>query len=221
MSAAPDVSVVIPTHNRRQSLRRTLRALAGQETARSFEVVVVDDGSAPPVTAEDLAPLATARRVDGPGRGRAAGARNAGIAAARGRVVLFTDDDTEPAPDWLETAAAFLDAHPDHVGVEGPVVSPPYDPLYAYSMEVEAPGAHVTCNLGFRADVLERLGGFDEEAFGFHCEDVDLGLRARRIGPIGYANGMEVLHHPRRLTLRQLAGRGRSARGGGRRARSR
>lgn len=209
MPGAPEVSVVIPTRDRHASLRRTLAALSRQVTERAWELVVVDDGSTPAVSAEDLSGVDHARVVPGPGRGRAAGARNAGIAAARAPVVLFTDDDTEPEPGWLETAAAFLDLHPDHVGVEGPVASPPFDPLYGYSIEVDRPGAYVTCNLAFRAQVLQRLGGFDEAAFPIHCEDVDLAFRALRLGPIGFERGMRVVHHPRALTLGQLMARGR------------
>jgi GT2 family glycosyltransferase len=204
----PEISVVIPTRDRHDSLRRTIAALAGQRTDRAFEVVVVDDGSTPPVTAADLAGVADARVVRGPGR-RAAAARNAGIGAARGAVVLFTDDDTEPAPGWLEAAATFLAAHPGHVGVEGVVESPPWDPLYAYSITSDGPGAYLTCNIAFRREALERLGGFDAEAFPFHCEDVDLAMRAERLGPIGFAPEMRILHHPRELTLAQAVRRGR------------
>jgi GT2 family glycosyltransferase len=203
------VSVVIPTRDRHASLARTIAALARQRTGRAWEVVVVDDGSSPPVGSAELAALPVARAVPGRGTGRAAGARNVGIAAARGRLVLFTDDDTEPEPGWLEAAASFLDEHPDHVGVEGPVSSPPFDPLYAYSIESDRPGAYVTCNLAFRAEVLERLGGFDEEEFPLHCEDLDLAFRALRIGPIGFADGMRILHHPRAMSVGEMVRRGR------------
>jgi GT2 family glycosyltransferase len=206
---SPEVSVVIPTRNRHASLRRTLTALAGQRTARDFEIVVVDDGSTPPVGPAELSVAPQARVVPGPRRGRAAGARNAGIAAADGALVLFTDDDTEPEPDWLEAAAGFLSSHPDHVGVEGPVASTPFDPLYAYSIEADGPGSYVTCNLAFRAEVLAEIGGFDDEAFAFHCEDLDLAFRAMRRGPIGFAPGMRILHHPRPMSLGEMVGRGR------------
>ena len=185
-----------------------MAAIARQDTRRPFEVVVVDDGSTPPVSDADLAGVAGARVVPGPGR-MAAGARNAGIAAARAPVVVFTDDDTEPVPGWIDAAARFLAEHPDHVGVEGRVVSPPWDPLHAYSITTEAPGSYLTCNIAFRAATLERLGGFDVERFPMHCEDVDLALRARQLGPIGFEPAMEVLHHPRELTLRQAVRRGR------------
>jgi GT2 family glycosyltransferase len=199
---------VLPTRDRHESLRRTLAALTRQETARAWELVVVDDGSEPPVDESLLAGIPGARIVRSGGVGPAR-ARNAGLAAARGEQVLFTDDDTEPAAGWVDAALAFLEQAPDHVGVQGPVESPPFDPLFAVSLEADAPGQYWTCNIAFRRAVLEALGGF-YDGFPFaHCEDLDLGYRALAHGPIGWAPGMRIVHHPRTQTLAQLARRGR------------
>jgi GT2 family glycosyltransferase len=208
MPPDPEVSVVVPTRNRHESLRRMAAAIAAQRTARPFELIAVDDGSTPPVADADLAGAASGRVLRGPGR-RAAGARNAGIESARGRIVLFTDDDTEPDPGWLEAAATFLDEHPDHVGVEGVVTSEPWDPLHAMSITTHSPGAYLTANIAFRRAVLERLGGFDAESFPLHCEDVDLAMRAMDLGPIGFEPRMLVRHHPRPLSLAEASRRGR------------
>jgi GT2 family glycosyltransferase len=208
MAAAPVVSVVVPTRDRLQSLRRTVAALAAQEIDAPWELIVVDDGSEPAVGADAVAGLPDARvlRTTGVGPARA---RNAGIAAARAPLVAFTDDDTEPDPRWLAAAVVFLDGAPDHVGVEGRVDTPPYDPLYGLSLANAAPGAYWTCNIAFRRAVLEQLGGFDE-AFPYpHCEDLDLAFRALAHGPIGFAEDMRIVHHPRAMTLRQLVARGR------------
>ena len=95
-TAEPRATVVIATRDRPDSLRRTLAALARQDTAHSWELVVVDDGSEPPVDEALLAALPGARILRSGGVGPAR-ARNAGLAAARGEHVLFTDDDTGPA----------------------------------------------------------------------------------------------------------------------------
>jgi GT2 family glycosyltransferase len=206
--ADPLATVVVATRDRHESLRRTLAALARQDTQRAWELVVVDDGSEPPVGDELLAGLPAARIVRSGGVGPAR-ARNAGVAAARGEVVLFTDDDTEPAPGWAAAAIGFLGGAPDHVGVQGPVASPPFDPLFAVSLEADSPGHYWTCNIAFRRDVLERLGGF-YDGFPFpHCEDLDLAYRALALGPIGWAREMRIVHHPRSQSLAQLARRGR------------
>jgi glycosyltransferase involved in cell wall biosynthesis len=100
---APDVSVVIPTWNRIDTLPEVLAGLAGQQRAPAFEVIVVDDGSTDDTPrwlaarpADDL-PLRSLRQAN---RGPAA-ARNAGVAVARGRWVAFLGDDTVPSPGWL------------------------------------------------------------------------------------------------------------------------
>jgi GT2 family glycosyltransferase len=201
-------SVVIATRDRPADLRRCLDALAAQATSRPFEVVVVDDGSRPPIAAPDGAgrPLTRVVRLAGGGPARA---RNAGVAEARGEVVLFTDDDTAPDPGWLEAACAFLDAHPECVGVEGPIVSPPYDRLYEISLENSGPGAYWTANVAYRRSALAALGGFHERFPHAHCEDLDLGFRAERLGGIGFVEAMRVTHFPRPISLRRHVARGR------------
>ena len=207
----PTVSVVVPTRDRHASLRRTVAALAAQETARPWELIVVDDGSTPPVGPELLAGVPGARVLRREGNGPAR-ARNAGLAEARGAIVLFTDDDTEPDPTWIEAAAAHLDAHPGDLGVEGAVRTPAFDPLYALSLENDAPGAYWTCNIGFRRAVLLDIEGFSEDYPFPHCEDLDLAYKVLRRGPIGFAPAMAIVHHPRAMTARQWIRRGRMAR---------
>jgi len=119
---APDVSIVIPTHDRLDTLPEVLEALERQEGAPSFEVIVVDDGSTDgtarwlaeraaghgaragagatprsPAVARDLLALRVLHQEN---RGPAA-ARNAGVAIARGQWVAFLGDDTVPSAGWL------------------------------------------------------------------------------------------------------------------------
>ena len=199
---------MVPTRGRPLDLARLLKSLAAQRTARRFEVVVVDDGSEPPVSPSTSEGELLVRIVRRDGGGPAA-ARNAGAAEGQGDYLLFTDDDTEPAPTWVEAACGFLDDHPDHVGVEGPVSSPPYDPLYEHSLESDSPGAYWTCNIAYRRPIFRRLGGFLEDFPDPHCEDLDLAYRALELGPVGFASGMSVLHHPRALPLRGWISRAR------------
>src|SRR6266498_3763264 len=96
----PGISVVIPTYDRCEALARTLGALARQTLpAKDFEVVVVVDGSRDDTRAvlEMLETPFALRWLWQENLGRSA-ARNAGIRAARADVVVFVDDDVEPAP---------------------------------------------------------------------------------------------------------------------------
>ena len=114
----PDlVTVVIPTRNRRDDLRRAIASVKAQ-TWTELEIVVVDDGSTDD-TARILAEMATvdpAVRVirNETSRGGAA-ARNQGIEAARGRWVAFLDDDDTWLPRKLEAQLSALHAEPTAV----------------------------------------------------------------------------------------------------------
>lgn len=159
----PRVSVVIPTRNRHDLLDQALRAL-DRQTVDDVEVVVVDDGSSPPVAdvfgGRTVAgrPL-TVLRQDGNGAVRA---RLAGIAATTAPILAFTDSDCEPQPGWLEAALRRIDDGADLVAGR---TSPfrPVAPLERAVSEAEG-GLFPSCNLVVRRSVYEEVGGFDAEA---------------------------------------------------------
>jgi GT2 family glycosyltransferase len=200
--------VVIATRGRPSEVKACLRALEADESKRAFAVVLVDDGSVPPIVREasERYPVRTIRTLGiGPGQ-----ARNAGVAATDADVILFTDDDVIVDPRWISSALGFLETHPGHAGVEGIVRSRRWDPLYESSVQTSSPGHFWTCNIAYRRSALLAVGGF---AVGFpaaHCEDRDLGLRvASEVGPIGFEPEMTVTHTPRALTTQQMIRRGR------------
>lgn len=200
-----EVSVVVPTRDRPESLVRCLRSILGQRTRRPFEVVVVDDGRECPV----WLPLdSRVRLLNGPRRGPGA-ARNIGIESALGEIVLFTDDDALVDESWLEAAASALAVNPKAVGVEGPVMSPAFDKLYEHSVIRTRSGGFVTCNVGYRRSVLLQERGFDEQFRFPQHEDVDLGARMARRGAILFVAEMRVEHPPRPVGLAELISRGR------------
>src|SRR6516165_9610456 len=108
MSAAPVVSVVIPTFNRLARLQQVLAALSAQTYPRDrFEVVVVSDGSTDGTDeflAEAAAPFELTV-VTQPNQGPAV-ARNRGVASARGSIVLFIDDDVVATPALVQEHVA-------------------------------------------------------------------------------------------------------------------
>jgi GT2 family glycosyltransferase len=201
---------VIPTRNRLDQLARCLHGIADNQNRHSIELIVIDDGSAPPVDKgvfpAGLEHAIVARRG---GEGPAA-ARNAGAALARGDVVLFTDDDTVPAPTWIDAAVDYLDDHPRAVGVTGPIRSDAWDPLYEQSMLADGPGHQWTCNIAYRLSDFRSVGGFRAELFPHaHAEDRDLAIRALARGPIGFSADMDIEHTPRAITLRNVVRQGR------------
>lgn len=122
MSAPPEITVVVPTHDRIEILPDVLRGLEVQEGAPAFEIVVVDDGSAEPTRS-----LLAAWRSRHPARvltqanAGPAAARNAAVEIACGRWVAFLGDDTVPAAGWLAAMRAALGRRGDlaNLGVLG------------------------------------------------------------------------------------------------------
>lgn len=101
----PDISVVVPTHNRASMLQRHLDALGRQTYPRtSTEWIVVCDGCTD-ASAEVARQSGADRVIDQAASGPAA-ARNAGLAAATGALVCFLDDDIIPDARWIQALAA-------------------------------------------------------------------------------------------------------------------
>ncbi|MEE3331434.1 MAG: glycosyltransferase [Myxococcota bacterium] len=99
-----DASIIVPTYQRPEAIRRCLAALERLDYSHDrFEVIVVDDGSEPPVAQslkrfEESLTLVLLRQDNaGP-----ASARNHGATVARGKLLFFTDDDCAPTPQWLK-----------------------------------------------------------------------------------------------------------------------
>ncbi|MHB8382179.1 MAG: glycosyltransferase family 2 protein, partial [Candidatus Binataceae bacterium] len=110
----PEVSVVIPTFNRRAMLREAAHSVLAQRGAR-FELIVIDDGSADG-TAEDLARMCEehdgAIRVECTGNRGVAAARNRGVALADAPLIAFLDSDDLWMPAKLARQLAFMRANP-------------------------------------------------------------------------------------------------------------
>ncbi|MGH2956787.1 MAG: glycosyltransferase [Solirubrobacterales bacterium] len=175
MSEAPSVSVVIPTHQRRDLVRQAVRSVLAQ-TYRDFELIVVDDGSSDG-TREALDGLDPRIRYRWqPNRGAGA-ARNAGLRLARGSIVAFLDSDNLWTPEHLETLTRALEGHPEadiaytglgRAGGETRVKAPIADLLHGNIVPF-------TSGVALRREVALGADGFDERlAVG---EDADLWMR--------------------------------------------
>jgi len=104
MTDNPTFSVIVPTYNRQSSVHACLQSLAQQNyPAAGFEVVVVDDGSSPPVRDTSRAEIRKMNLIllRSPQNEGPAAARNRGASCARGRYLAFTDDDCRPDANWL------------------------------------------------------------------------------------------------------------------------
>ena len=204
MADPPEVSVIIPTRERCEVLRRALTSLARQPATPTFEVVVAVDGSTDG-TIEMIdafeSPHAL-RRVEAPGLGRAR-ACNAALAAARAAVVIILDDDMQVAEGFVErhlshhpagTRACVLGAVP--VELDGAsthaaaYVKEKFDLHLARlgdPAHLNLPRSFYTGNASIRAEVMAGVGGFDESFGVYGNEDVELAQRLRAAGvTLGY-----------------------------------
>jgi len=119
-----DATVIVCTRNRAAMLPDALRTLAAQVTERTFEVVIVDNGSQDgtgDVIAEWCRRDERFRSVSEPSIGLSR-AKNAGLKAARGDIVLFTDDDVLVDPGWVDAHVSQLRARDDLVISGGPLL---------------------------------------------------------------------------------------------------
>ena len=224
MSDTPDISVLICTRDRADSLRQTLRSLAACDPpppGLSAEVVVVDNHSGDHtrgVVAEAAAqPGPAVVRYLFAGNGGQAAARNVGLAGSTGRAILFTDDDVRvPAGYLTGMAAPILGANADVVA--GGVLlaahllrdwMSPMHRSWLASTESTRPadGEVVGANFAFGRHVLDRVPGFDEQlgpgGLGFR-DDTLFGYQAKVAGYqlLDNRSAIVVEHHfdPARLT---------------------
>ncbi|UJA19170.1 glycosyltransferase [Thermoleophilia bacterium SCSIO 60948] len=222
---ASDACAVVPTRDRPEALGRCLAALraSADGIGERLALVVADDGSSDAAAVGAVAARHGAELLRLGGSGPAA-ARNAGARASSRQVVMFCDDDCEPAPRWAERMLRSLDAGREVVA--GRTVSPQgaRAPLRAGQAitnslllgTLRSLGARVgfapSCNLALRRRVLERVE-FDESFPSAAGEDRDWCERLAAAGiAIGYEPRALIVHSPAvtlRGFLRQQWGYGR------------
>ena len=185
----PDYSIVVPTYRRWDQLARCLSAIEALDFPRDrFELLVIDDGSPTPPT--DLVAsldrsldvqLVCARHA-GP-----AAARNTGARRARGRHLVFTDDDCAPHQDWMRAIDRWVTASAGPLAIGGHTVNRLADNIYATASQelvdflYDYFGDHSAERRFFTANnfVIPRaeflaIGGFDEGFELAAAEDRDL-----------------------------------------------
>jgi GT2 family glycosyltransferase len=198
---SPLISVVVATHNRAPLLTRLFAGLEAQTGLDGFEVVIVDDASTDDTWA-NLNALADSSSLDItcirlPRNAGPATARNLGWQSTTAPIVAFTDDDCVPSPTWL---AQLLKSATEADIVQGRTVPNPTQQhnLGPFSRTLDVSyedGYYQTCNVAYRRELLERLGGFFEK-FRFPAgEDTDLAWRAKESGATTYFDVDAVVRH--------------------------
>lgn len=205
----PRVSVVVASYNGGRTLPACLESL-GKLNYPDYEVILVDDGSTDETPA--LAKRYPHARYIRQANWGLSYARNAGILAATGEIVAFTDSDCRADEDWLYYLVNDL-LKSNAAGIGGPNYLPPEDNWIAAAVSA-SPGApsHVLlddrtaehipgCNMAFWKWALEQIGGFDP-IFRKAGDDVDVCWRLMEHGhKIAFSPAAFVWHY-RRCTVK-------------------
>lgn len=209
----PVASVVVPARDAADTIGDQLAALAGQSYRGAWEVVVADNGSTDATrrrAARWQRRLPALTVVDASARRGVAHARNVGLRAARGDLLLICDADDVVAPDWLDRMVGALDDHPIVTGFLD-IVAMNRVEQYEWTGDADqraapigygylpyAPGG----NIGMWREVYDELAGFDEQLL--RAEDIDFGWRAAYLGLGIHFEPRAVLYHRIRPSARSV-----------------
>ncbi len=206
----PKCSVIICSYNGAGTLESCLRSMRRLDYRWGYEVIVVDDGSTD-ATQQILQRFPEVRNIRQPNRGLAY-ARNVGMEAAMGEILVYTDSDCEVDEDWLYYIALAM-KRSSHVGMGGPNLIPDEGSWVAECVGMSPGGpAHVMindreaehvpgCNLAVYKWAAQEINGFDPQ-FRKAGDDVDFIWRLQQRGyTIGFAPAAQVWHY-RRNTVR-------------------
>jgi len=189
-TATNGACVVIPTHNRPDLIATTLNAVLAQRDV-DFEVIVIDDGSDPPIV---LPPHHRLRVIRHPAPRGVSAARNLGIAVATKQWLAFTDDDDIWAPDKLHSQLRALAETPGARWCAGGAVQvdddlaifdsnrPPTSGDVAAELLASNPIPGGASGVVAEADLVRSVGGFDERLS--MCADYDLWIRLGLTAPM-------------------------------------
>lgn len=207
-------SVIIPTHNDKAGLGNCLTALDRQTVDREeYEIIVVNDGPMDDAV-QAVAEKHQAHFLHQPQRG-AGMARNLGAEHAKGKLLLFTDADCVPAPDWIEKMTApFTD--PDVIGICGIVrtrqrgltarfIQLEYDHRYRNVARHTRIDFVNTGTAAYRREVFLQCGGFDPALLG--AEDMEFSYRLAGQGHRLIFAPQAVVHHRHPTSILEYAGR--------------
>jgi len=226
----PFVSVVVPTCDREELLKKCLFSLFQQSYPKDrYEIIVADDS-----TTDETKKLADSLNISSPkvryvksgGKSGLTHTRNVGVNKEKGEIIFFIDDDCTVNPEWISEIVEMYEKHPDIDGAGGRIFSDPTQPKnfiirYMEALKLIPETQAIIGNkapftggvTSYKKKAMYDLGGFDEN-IKFVGEDYDFHKRFRERGyKFAYVPTAIVYHHQRENIIQYLKhdcfGRGR------------
>ena len=220
LGISPRFSIIIPTYARVQTLRACLSGCCALDYhSGQFEIVVVDDGDDEGTrqVVADFLHLIPLVYIPQPARSGPASARNAGAAAARGRYVVFIDDDCVPDKGWLKGMDEVLDDAGPPLLAGGRIENDSSENVFAiasqnlveflyewYNADPRNARFFASNNIACPKAAFAELGGFDASFPRAAAEDRDFCDRWRERGWRLVSAPNAVVRHRHRLTFRSF-----------------
>ena len=187
------ISVIIPTHDRYDSLCRTIDSIRRQKLAAEIEIVVIDDASNPPIPPldPDIKLLRFEQNV-----GACVG-RNAGVKASTGEILLFIDDDAETIDDnSLNRVIDWFTTYPKLGALGFRQLTSQQQVHYMQPANADVSvytGVFFAYGCAIRRTAFESVGGLNEE-FGYYYEEIEFSLKI-------FAAGYNVIYDPDSIVI--------------------
>ena len=221
-TSAPSLSVVIPNYQHWERAQTLLTALNTQTLHKAeWECFIVDNGSDTVPSQQELPEFVTLLECKTPG---SYAARNMALPLAKGELIVFTDADCQPDPDWLEQLLAIYRKQSSPALIAGGVTVKKFqdhkpNAIEVYDMAMGLPqdrytakGFAVTANLAIPRPVFDSIGPFDQERYS--GGDTEICLRAKKAGfPLLYAPRANV-NHPARNSWNEIFTKMKRVKGG-------
>ncbi len=224
MTDAPDASIIVLGWNGRDYVDRCLDSLQDQDFGRPYEILFIDNGSTDGTPDAAAKHAVTLHRLDR-NYGYCIG-NNVGLQHARGRYVVFLNQDVVAHRSWLRELIAALESQPGVAAAHANIIQPWYPEFAALERTAPVAAAYTAdlSPLGFvhyrhvpvtrpvvdtlflhgvsiivRRDLIDELGyAFDPDMFAY-AEDMDLGLRVRSAGYRTVVATRAVVYHKHKL----------------------
>ena len=217
----PQVSIVIPAHNKVRVTYYCLCSILVAYNKASFEVIVVDDGSTDDTTRlEEI--VSGIKIIHNNEPQRFIGACNAGVKAARGEYVVLLNNDTEVTDGWIDELIEGFNRFPNTGAVGSKLLYPdgklqgaggivwgsgnpwnygtgqnPWDPRFMYARQVD-----YICGAALMTSkkIWDEVGGLSDYLKPMYFEDTDFSFKVRNAGYKTYYIPSSVIYHHEGLT---------------------